>query len=161
MNMSKLLNILFWTMLVLICFVWGFDLLVLIAPVIAFLFEHCNDFHFMGDPSISDIVTKEYLYDINLFSEGKNGDQPDNFMDLESSSEQVAGESTGNNKDENKVIDMNKLQEASDINEKLNPPSGATQSSKIPQTEFEEKPYLENAPLPKSQSDPTSLGKNK
>ena len=37
--------------------------------------------------------------------------------------------------------------------------SGGSQSSKLPQTEFEKQPYSDNAPLPKSQSDPTSLGK--
>lgn len=53
------------------------------------------------------------------------------------------------------------IEEVSDINERLNPPTGASQSSKVPQTQFEKQPYLENASLPKSQSDPTSLGKNK
>lgn len=118
--------------------------------------------------SIDDCVSPECIYDVNLFCEGNsNANHPDNIMDLDTSSDKGTGDKNG--KDQNNLIDSS-THDKDDVNEKierdidtsrrLNPSTGGSQLSKIPQTEFENKPYLENAPLPKSQSDPVSLGKN-
>ena len=53
---------------------------------------------------------------------------------------------------------MKTLRTIIDHNKRLHVPSQGSASSTLPQTEFESKPYIENKPLPKSQSDPTSLG---
>jgi hypothetical protein len=118
--------------------------------------------------SIDDCVTPEYIYDINLLCEANtNAGHPDNFMGLDTSSDK--GTVDENNKGKTNPIDSSadnkegvneKVERDIDTSRRLNPSTGGSQSSKIPQTEFESKPYLEYAPLPKSQSDPVSLGKN-
>jgi hypothetical protein len=114
-----------------------------IAPLLElfsfFLFG--SDYLFTGTLDVdSSVYISEPIMDLNLFAENQGN------MDLSSSSDLDS---------EPKY----KVNQAIDMNEKLNPPSGEPKSSTLPQTEFEEKPYIENKPLPKSFSDHTSLGK--
>lgn len=85
-------------------------------------------------------------------------------MDLESSSdgkEDLIDYHASASEDISKTGVNEKVERGIKDSRNLNPSTGTSQSSTIPQTEFERKPYLDNAPLPKSQSDPTSLGKEK
>jgi len=85
-------------------------------------------------------------------------------MDLESSShgkdDLIDNHASASHSTSNEPINQ-QVERDIETNRKLNLSSGGSQSSNIPQTEFERKPYLDNQPLPKSQSDPTSLGKKK
>lgn len=95
-----------------------------------------------------------------------SGGYPDNFMDLSSSTDNSSNvnqndTSVDQSIDKDKSAGIKKEGSNSTVSEtsKLNPPSGETKSSTIPQTEFEKKPYFDNKPLPKSISDPNTLGK--
>lgn len=99
---------------------------------------------------------------INLFSEGNNtSGHPNNFMDLDSSSDGdtdagIYWEAGCCNDNSSCTTPPSKGDGSATITTSNN---SGSQSSKLPQTEFEKQPYSENTPLPKSQSDPTSLGK--
>lgn len=116
--------------------------------------------------SYSDIFLDKVSFNniINLFSEGNGGnssnssnDWPDNFMDLSSSSDGIPKWGTGMCDDSSSVTTPPSKGDGGGA--VTTNTSNGSQSSKLPQTEFEKQPYLDNQPLPKSQSDPTSLGK--
>lgn len=113
------------------------------------LFSFIYEGEYLSDYLLYTERSNEFNRDINMFAEKSStsnpNDIPDNFMDLSSSSEK---------------IDPDKIKDAIKENRKLNPESGLTKSSTIPQTEFEAKPY-KTVLLPKSESDPVTLGKNK
>jgi len=79
-------------------------------------------------------------------------------MDLESSSygkdDLIDHHASASGSTSNEPINQ-QVEKNIETNRKLNPSLGGSQSSNMPQTEFERKPYLDNQPLPKSQSDPT------
>lgn len=164
--------------LVLVSSIVGFIFLCFILGYTHVFFEH-NDLLTTIESTLND-YNKDTSDFINLFSEDRSKIYPDNFMDLSSSSDNNATEANNatennNNSDNHDLIDHNistsdstndqplnqRVERDIESNRKLNPSTGGSQSSNIPQTEFERQPYLDNAPLPKSQSDPTSLGQNK
>lgn len=176
--MSRLFNLSIIVTFVLMGFIIVFKLCFLLGYAYIF-FEH-NDLFLTIGPSLSDLDEQCTLDVLNFFSEGSGQNYPDNFMELSSSSDNDPTEDNNNNNSDNHdLIDYHasaststtttasdqplneKVEKDIESNRKLNPSTGGSQSSNIPQTEFERKPYLENAPLPKSQSDPTSLGQNR
>ena len=135
-------------------------LFLVVFPPLALAYLDNSDYFLIGELSTDDYIQPECIQDtLNLFSEGKK--QPENFMDLTSSSEGDNVNDEGNNDNNGNNIYNEKVEVGINDSKKLNPSTGQSQSSKVPQTEFEKQPYLDNPPLPKSQSDATSLGKNK
>ena len=115
-------------------------------------------FFFVVGDLINEPLGKEYICDtINLYAETSK-QHPDNFMDLESSSygkdDLIDHHASASGSTSNEPINQ-QVEKDIETNRKLNPSLGGSQSSNMPQTEFERKPYLDNQPLPKSQSDPT------
>ena len=146
------------TIIIAICF---------LALIIMFPYVYCEHFEYITtEGPFLYSVNEEHIYDvINLFSEVNDKNHPDNFMELGSSSDDGAGQNNNinnndkeNNDNKNSQLYKEKIEKDIEVSSKLNPSTGGSQSSKIPQTEFEKQPYLDNNPLPKSQSDPTSLG---
>jgi len=92
-----------------------------------------------------------------------SGGYPDNFMELTSSSEENNGSSNSSNNNNDSNMN-NESNNESDTNNSTNrsqndPPAQGSQSSTLPQTEFERQPYHDVRPLPKSSSDSATLGK--
>lgn len=88
-------------------------------------------------------------------SNSNDGRFPDNFMDLSDSEWSGFSWHAGSCADTKNTTLSSSNESGS---------GGATvevSTDKLPQTEFEKSPVLEYKPLPKSESDPTSLGKNK